>query len=73
MNIGLRKADAEGVEVFLSASPMGVPVYEKLGFKEVGRLEIALGAFEDGDLGEKGVVHVHGEFLLFLIWGGEGG
>lgn len=39
---------------------MGVPVYRKLGFEEVGRLEIPLGEFG----GEEGVVHVHGMFLF---------
>jgi hypothetical protein len=33
------------VQCHLSGSPMGVPVYRKLGFEEVGRLEIGLGEF----------------------------
>jgi ribosomal protein S18 acetylase RimI-like enzyme len=32
---GLERADAEGVEVFLSASPEGRPMYEKYGFRAV--------------------------------------
>lgn len=58
VNVGLEKADKEGVEVYLSGSPMGVPVYQKLGFEEVGRLEIPLQEFG----GKEGEVHVHGEF-----------
>ncbi|KAJ5209958.1 Acyl-CoA N-acyltransferase [Penicillium cf. griseofulvum] len=32
---GLKRADDEGVEVFLSASPAGKPLYAKHGFREV--------------------------------------
>ncbi|CAG7940273.1 unnamed protein product [Penicillium nalgiovense] len=32
---GLTRADAEGLEVYLSASPAGKPLYEKNGFREV--------------------------------------
>jgi GNAT superfamily N-acetyltransferase len=32
---GLDRADAEGVEAYLSSSPEGKPVYEKYGFKSV--------------------------------------
>lgn len=42
---------------------MGVPVYRKLGFEEVGRLEIPLGEFG----GREGEVHVHGDFC-FKFW-----
>lgn len=35
---GLEKADEEGLESYLEASPVGKSLYEKLGFKEVGRL-----------------------------------
>lgn len=37
LNWGLTRADAEGVETFLSASPEGIPVYEKRGFQCVGK------------------------------------
>lgn len=57
MKIGLEKADREGSSCFLSGSPMGVPVYGKLGFEDVGRLELSLEEF-----GGEGS-HVHGEFL----------
>jgi hypothetical protein len=46
------------VECYLSGSPMGVPVYQKLGFQEVGRLEIPLKEYG----GKEDQVHVHGEF-----------
>lgn len=48
------------MECFLSASPMGAPVYGKLGFEEIagGRVEVALEGFG----GRVGEVHVHGEF-----------
>jgi ribosomal protein S18 acetylase RimI-like enzyme len=32
---GLERADAEGVETYLSASPEGRPMYEKYGFRIV--------------------------------------
>ncbi|KAK4864561.1 hypothetical protein LT330_009556 [Penicillium expansum] len=32
---GLTRADAEGVEIYLSASPAGRPLYQKYGFREV--------------------------------------
>ena len=52
---GLEKADRDGVVVYLSGSPMGVPLYRKLGFEEVGKLELNLEEF--GGEGR----HVHGE------------
>ncbi|KAH7355212.1 hypothetical protein BKA65DRAFT_236062 [Rhexocercosporidium sp. MPI-PUGE-AT-0058] len=42
---GLEKADREGMVCYLSGAPMGVPVYRKLGFEEVGRMEIPLKGF----------------------------
>ncbi|KAH6722989.1 acyl-CoA N-acyltransferase [Leptodontidium sp. MPI-SDFR-AT-0119] len=42
---GLEKADREGMVCYLSAAPMGVAVYRKLGFEEVGRMEIPLKKF----------------------------
>ncbi|KAF8849122.1 acyl-CoA N-acyltransferase [Acephala macrosclerotiorum] len=53
VNYGLEKAERDGKKVYLSAAPKGVPVYAKLGFGEVGRLEFALGKW-----GGEGV-HVH--------------
>ncbi|KAH6676634.1 hypothetical protein B0J14DRAFT_358209 [Halenospora varia] len=52
---GLEKADKEGVPCYLTASPMGAPLYKKVGFEEVGRVEVELEQFG----GEKGVKHVH--------------
>lgn len=51
--------------MYLSAAPKGVPVYTKLGFGEVGRLEFPLTGW-----GGEGV-HLHGEFFLFFS-GGRG-
>ncbi|CAG8974402.1 hypothetical protein HYALB_00010042 [Hymenoscyphus albidus] len=51
--IGLERADKEGNPCFLSGSPMGVPVYKKKWFEEVGRMSIEL-----GEWGGEGV-HVH--------------
>lgn len=61
--MGLDKADEEQKPCFLSGSPMGVPVYKKLGFEAVGQLEIPLAEF-----GGEGT-HVHGEFgvLAFVL------
>lgn len=38
MRWGLEKADEEGVETYLEASPAGKPIYEHFGFQEVDRL-----------------------------------
>lgn len=53
VNYGLERAERDGKKVYLSAAPKGVPVYTKLGFGEVGRLEFPL-----GEWGGDGV-HVH--------------
>ena len=37
---GLERADEEGVEAYLEASPAGKGLYEKMGFREVGRLVV---------------------------------
>ncbi|EPE30171.1 Acyl-CoA N-acyltransferases (Nat) [Glarea lozoyensis ATCC 20868] len=37
---GLGKADEEGLEAYLEASPAGKRLYEKMGFKEIGRLVV---------------------------------
>lgn len=39
MKWGLDQADAQGVEAYLEASPEGVPLYEKLGFREAARTD----------------------------------
>jgi GNAT superfamily N-acetyltransferase len=62
---GLDKAEAEGLEVTLFSSPMGLPLYTKLGFHEVGMMHcqvegeeesIDLPVMEWGPLGEKSPV-----------------
>jgi len=42
---GLEKADEQGVEAYLEASPEGVPIYSHFGFKEVDRLSVLDGKF----------------------------
>lgn len=61
---GLEKADKEGVPCYLTASPMGAPLYKKVGFEEVGRVEVELEQFG----GEKGVKHVHCEFIPSVLF-----
>lgn len=53
VQLGLNKAEREGMACYLSGAPMGVPLYRQLGFEEVGRLEIPL-----RDFGGSGT-HVH--------------
>jgi GNAT superfamily N-acetyltransferase len=50
---GLRKADEEGTETYLEASPDGKPIYEHLGFEEVDRLVVQLEGKGEGVLSEK--------------------
>ncbi|KAI9647035.1 hypothetical protein NHQ30_005037 [Ciborinia camelliae] len=42
MRWGLERADGEGVETYLEASPVGKEVYEYFGFEERGRLVIPM-------------------------------
>lgn len=50
---GLERADADGVEAYLEASPKGRPIYEKFGFSEVERLVVDLEAIGEGkDVGD---------------------
>jgi GNAT superfamily N-acetyltransferase len=39
---GMQRADEEGTETYLEASPDGKPIYEHFGFKEVDRLVVEL-------------------------------
>jgi GNAT superfamily N-acetyltransferase len=39
---GLEKADREGLEVWIEASPAGKGLYEKMGWREVGVLDVDL-------------------------------
>ncbi len=39
---GLQKADEDGTEAYLEASPDGKPIYEHYGFEEVERLVVSL-------------------------------
>jgi len=48
MRWGTERADHEGVEAYLEASPVGKPVYEHFGFGEVDRVVIPLGGLDRG-------------------------
>ena len=39
---GIQKADEEGTEAYLEASPDGKPIYEHYGFEEVEKLVVSL-------------------------------
>ncbi|KAE9364463.1 hypothetical protein N431DRAFT_489024 [Stipitochalara longipes BDJ] len=39
---GLEKADREGIECWIEASPAGKPLYEKFGWREVGFTDVEL-------------------------------
>lgn len=60
---GLEKATRGGVPIFLSGSPMGYPLYKKLGFKELDKIEIDLQEY-GWDGREEGRVHVH----VAMMW-----
>ncbi|KAF2257768.1 acyl-CoA N-acyltransferase [Lojkania enalia] len=47
---GCDRADEKGIEVYLEASPMGKPLYERFGFQEVGKVNVELGQFGWKDL-----------------------
>jgi hypothetical protein len=44
---GLGKADEEGVEAYIEASPAGKSLYEKMGYKEIGE-RLVIPAKEEG-------------------------
>ena len=39
---GLEKADREGLECWFEANPAGKPLYEKVGWREVGVTDVEL-------------------------------
>jgi len=55
---GLERADQQGVEAYLEASPAGKPIYEHFGFKEVERLVVDLDGRDPCGTGEKEFVEV---------------
>ncbi|KAH6683874.1 acyl-CoA N-acyltransferase [Halenospora varia] len=63
---GIGKADEEGVEVYLEASPDGKPIYEYLGFEEVDRLIVQLEGKGEGVLADKEFVE------CFMVRRGKG-
>lgn len=40
LRIGLDAADRDNAETFLIATAKGAPLYSKMGFEEVGKLEV---------------------------------
>ncbi|KAK2628572.1 hypothetical protein QTJ16_001675 [Diplocarpon rosae] len=55
---GIAQSDEEGTATYLEASPDGKPIYEHLGFKEIGRLVVALEGTGEGVLAEKEFIEV---------------
>ncbi|CAL3965891.1 unnamed protein product [Diplocarpon coronariae] len=55
---GIARSDEEGTETYLEASPDGKPIYEHLGFEEVGRMVVELDGKGEGVLAEKDFVEV---------------
>lgn len=47
LRYGLELADNEGKQIYLEASPPGVPVYQKYGFSEVDRVVVLGGKFTE--------------------------
>ncbi|KAJ0413595.1 acyl-CoA N-acyltransferase [Aspergillus carlsbadensis] len=45
MRYGIGKADAMQADIYLEASPPGVPMYTKFGFREIGRVVVLDGEF----------------------------
>lgn len=57
---GINQARESGVPIILFASPMATPLYETLGFREVGRRHVQVPG-EDERLQVKGMVCVPGD------------
>jgi len=55
---GLERADEEGTECYLEASPDGKPVYERFGWRERERLVVDLEGRDPCGTGEKEFVEV---------------
>ncbi|KAK6584495.1 hypothetical protein PZA11_002719 [Diplocarpon coronariae] len=55
---GIARSDEEGTETYLEASPDGKPIYEHLGFEEVGRMVVELDGKGERVLAEKDFVEV---------------
>ncbi|KAG9235063.1 acyl-CoA N-acyltransferase [Amylocarpus encephaloides] len=57
---GLKEVDRRGLQCVLGASPEGAGLYEKIGFKEVGSMELKLWEYEGGEgmgMTRHGVMH----------------
>ncbi|KLJ09486.1 hypothetical protein EMPG_15102 [Blastomyces silverae] len=58
---GIEKADAENARVFLEATPAGLPLYERLGWRTVDTIRIKLadyGIDAEGDGGGYAILHI---------------
>jgi len=53
---GCDKADRDGIDVFLDATPVGRPLYERFGFETVKDNEVDLKPF--------GVDHIHHTYSM---------
>jgi len=67
VGVGLEKADREGWKCWIEASPAGKPLYEKVGWREVGFYDVELRQW--GWTGGGGLV---GRFSMFRGLGGLG-
>ncbi|OKL55641.1 hypothetical protein UA08_09128 [Talaromyces atroroseus] len=47
MRYGLKQADDMNADIYLEASPPGVPVYKRFGFKEIDRVVVLDGQFTE--------------------------
>ncbi|CAG9945021.1 unnamed protein product [Clonostachys rosea f. rosea IK726] len=47
LRYGLNRADEMGADVYLEASPPGVPIYKRFGFKEIDRVVVLDGQFTE--------------------------
>ncbi|EEQ89437.1 uncharacterized protein BDCG_04557 [Blastomyces dermatitidis ER-3] len=58
---GIEKADAENARIFLEATPAGMPLYERLGWRTVDTIRIKLadyGIDAEGDGGGYALLHI---------------
>jgi ribosomal protein S18 acetylase RimI-like enzyme len=63
---GLEKADREGLECWIEASPAGKPLYEKVGWREVGFTDVELRRW-----GWTGEEEVSRTVSMFRVVGGK--
>ncbi|KIW52682.1 hypothetical protein PV05_08307 [Exophiala xenobiotica] len=49
LNWGVERADDQGLTIYVEATPAALRLYEKHGFREVGRLQLDLAPWKAGD------------------------